>query len=141
MPSGQFLAATDTGGIVIKLETSQVEAIAAFLRVVNALENIRSAIDSGETAKVASSDESAILLLSLLDADAIDAVEVLKARNLHPDAVEHIEAAIAFSQAAAAQKDTLVCRFFFCRVVPADRGPNINSAIAELSAARDSMTN
>ena len=40
-PSGTFLASIDSGGIGIRLEATQVQAVAAFLRVLNALENIR----------------------------------------------------------------------------------------------------
>jgi len=40
-PSGRFLASIDPNGVGIRLDGTQVVAVAAFLRVINALENIR----------------------------------------------------------------------------------------------------
>jgi len=40
-PSGRLLASLDAKGVGINLDSGQVEAVAAFLRVINALENIR----------------------------------------------------------------------------------------------------
>jgi len=40
-PAGRLLASLDAKGVGIHLDTGQVEAVAAFLRVINALENIR----------------------------------------------------------------------------------------------------
>src|SRR2546428_411325 len=42
-PSGRFLASIDSGRIGIRLEATQVQAVAAFLRVLNALENLPAA--------------------------------------------------------------------------------------------------
>ena len=44
-PSGRFLASIDSSGVGIRLDATQVVAVAAFLRVVNALENIRQSIE------------------------------------------------------------------------------------------------
>ncbi len=44
-PSGRFLASTDPNRIGIRLDGTQVVAVAAFLRVINALENIRQSIE------------------------------------------------------------------------------------------------
>jgi len=40
-PAGRLLASLDAKGVGINLDSGQVEAVAAFLRVINALENIR----------------------------------------------------------------------------------------------------
>jgi len=40
-PAGRLLASLDAKGVGIDLDSGQVEAVAAFLRVINALENIR----------------------------------------------------------------------------------------------------
>ncbi len=44
-PSGQALAAADPNGIGIRLDATQTVAVAAFLRVINALENIRLSVE------------------------------------------------------------------------------------------------
>ncbi|MEK7352138.1 MAG: hypothetical protein AAB177_14790, partial [Nitrospirota bacterium] len=44
-PSGKLLAQADPNGVGIKLDGTQIEAVAAFLRVLNALENIRQSLD------------------------------------------------------------------------------------------------
>ncbi len=67
---------------VIDLDGTQVVAVAAFLRVINALENIRSAIALGEA-----------LDIELALAENADAIQVLGAGGLHPHAVNHLEEA------------------------------------------------
>ena len=78
-PSGQFLAGIDPDGVGIKLDATQIVAVAAFLRDLNALENIRVGIE----------------LLSRRTPDALkravfeteDAIDVLRGAGLHPRAV------------------------------------------------------
>ncbi|MGH2652652.1 MAG: hypothetical protein ACRDHK_15750, partial [Actinomycetota bacterium] len=43
-PSGRFLASSDPNGVGIRLDATQVVAVAAFLRVINTLENIRASV-------------------------------------------------------------------------------------------------
>ena len=104
-PAGNFLAALD-GGVAIDLEATQVVAIAALLRVLNALENIRSAEeflafvltnlgddddddddDDGDDPRAARS------LLSLAIAEVDDAIEVLDCGGLHPRAQQNLRTA------------------------------------------------
>ena len=73
-----------SGGI--HLDGTQVTAIAAFLRVMNALENIRSTTSLAERAKIAVSTAQARELLRLSAADLQDAVDVLQCAALHPEA-------------------------------------------------------
>ena len=73
-----------SGGI--HLDGTQVSAIAAFLRVMNALENIRSTTSLAERAKIAVSTAQARELLKLSTADLEDAIDVLKCAALHPEA-------------------------------------------------------
>jgi len=68
-------------------------AVAAFLRVINALENIRSAIALEERALDASSPEEEADLLNLARAESADAIQVLGGGGLHPHAVNHLEEA------------------------------------------------
>jgi cytochrome c peroxidase len=73
-PAGQVLAGATGGGI--NLDATQVEAVAAFLRVLNALENIRQSIDLLERN-----------LASQAFHEIDDAIRVLSERALHLDAV------------------------------------------------------
>jgi cytochrome c peroxidase len=73
-PAGQVLAGATGGGI--NLDATSVEAVAAFLRVLNALENIRQSIDLLERN-----------LASQAFHEIDDAIRVLSERALHLDAV------------------------------------------------------
>ena len=55
----------------------EVQAIASFLRVLNALENIRSSISVAERGKMVTADQDARQLSSLAQAETIDAIAVL----------------------------------------------------------------
>src|SRR5712664_1541724 len=58
-PAGQALAKVDPNGKGIELDGTQIVAIAAFLRVINVLENIRQSIELLETSRAVSSTERA----------------------------------------------------------------------------------
>lgn len=75
-PAGGF-----TGGI--KLQATEVEAVANFLRVINALENIRSARDLAIRARNSTTNAIADELLRLAIAEIKDAIKVLNCANLH----------------------------------------------------------
>jgi hypothetical protein len=60
----------------------EVQAISAFLRVLNALENIRSSISVAERGRTVTLDEDARALSALAQAEAIDAIEALSAGSL-----------------------------------------------------------
>lgn len=83
------------------MTTSDVQAIGAFLRVINALENIRSAIAFEERAKLQSTVSGAAQLLALAIADKQDAVEVLNGQFLHSDASFMLTQSITLLQAAS----------------------------------------
>lgn len=87
-PSGQFLAANDPNGIGIRLDATQVVAVAAFLRVINALENLRSSILllQGQSDAFATTGDR-VTQLRVAEAEIRDAIEVLAEANLHPDVV------------------------------------------------------
>jgi hypothetical protein len=86
-PAGGF-----TGGI--KLEATEVEAVASFLRVINALENIRSARDLAVRARSSTSQSIADELLRLAIAELKDAIKVLNCANLHFGAQKDLEDAV-----------------------------------------------
>lgn len=94
-PSGQFLAGNDPDGVGIDLEATQVVALAAFLRVINALENIRAGVERIEGALgedfalFGDSDEQ----LRLAGFEIEDGVMVLRGAGLHARAVTHLERA------------------------------------------------
>lgn len=104
-PAGRFLASTDPAGVGIRLDGTQVVAIAAFLRVINALENIRQAgglLARGEALGFSERSE-ANRLLRLAAAETGDAIAVLSGGGLHPEAVADLgEARRLIEQAAGA---------------------------------------
>ena len=98
-PSGRFLASIDPKGIGIKLEATQVVAVAAFLRVINVLEKIRASLELiesalGERFAVFGSSEDQI---SLAVFEIEDGLKVLEGANLHPQAINHLRNAKKFA--------------------------------------------
>ncbi|MEE8142224.1 MAG: hypothetical protein V3T77_03920, partial [Planctomycetota bacterium] len=73
-PAGQFLASRDSAGIGIQLESTQIVAVAAFLRVLNAVENIRGATEFASFAHDSPNYRSISSLLRLAAAETEDAV-------------------------------------------------------------------
>lgn len=101
-PSGQFLSG-DTGGRGIALDATQVKAVAAFLRVINALDNIR------ELNKLLGAVQANVLLAGEHPADVVkravhdidDAIMVLEGARLHTDAVQQLQEARGLTVEAA----------------------------------------
>ncbi|MDH3672417.1 MAG: hypothetical protein OES46_14880 [Gammaproteobacteria bacterium] len=97
-PAGQLLAGATGGGI--NLDGTQVVEVAAFLRVINALENIRASIlliEQSNRSRGARAKE----LLGLAVADTKDGIEVLIGGGLHPQAVAHLKEAKHLTRRAA----------------------------------------
>jgi hypothetical protein len=88
-PSGKFLASTDPNGVGIRLDATQVVAVAAFLRVINALENIRQSIELLAQSEALGFFEGARAKPLLMRAanETRDATAVLAGAGLHPQAV------------------------------------------------------
>ena len=103
-PSGRFLASTDPNGVAISLEATQVEAVAAFLRAINALENIRGAVEliEGSLGERFALHGSINEQLRIAAFEIEDAVLVLEGTSLDADAVAHLENASALTRQAAA---------------------------------------
>jgi hypothetical protein len=79
----------------INLQATQVEAVAAFLRVINALDNIREASEAARAARTVSGrPQASNQLLKQAIRDAEDAMGVLAPRGLHPAAVKSLDRAI-----------------------------------------------
>lgn len=70
----------------IRLEATEVVAVAAFLRVINVLENERSARDLINRIKIATSQHQAEELANLAVSEIDDAIQVLDGGGLHPKA-------------------------------------------------------
>jgi hypothetical protein len=123
-PIGQNIRSLDPSGIGIHLETTEVEAVAAFLRVINVLENIRSTVDLDTRAKAATSFSQAQELLKLSLSELDDAIEVLNGGHLHPEAQKKLRQAAALDAAALITANSNL------------RNQLINQAIALKNSAR-----
>ena len=91
-------------GSAINLDATQVVAVAAFLRVINALENVRSSNELLDRANA----KSAIGDNTLLDrafAEAEDAHQVLTGGGLHPKAAAHLANAMDLIRQAKSATD------------------------------------
>jgi cytochrome c peroxidase len=100
-PAGQALAAATGSGI--ELDATEIAAIAAFLRAVNALENIRAAVamlDARARRADFPTEEYAALMNRARD-EIEDAIDVLEADGLHPEAVHGLARADSEIRTAA----------------------------------------
>ena len=100
------------------------QAIAAFLRAINADENIRSTTDYEERAKMQSAFKPAYELLLFAIADPEDAIQVLNGASLHPDAAALLDGAIDLFVEAQGQ------------TLQAPRNAKINAALLKVFQAR-----
>ncbi len=98
----------------IRMQPTEVEAVAAFLRVLNALENIRQASDLEERALAAWnwSRQRDLVDGRLRQAyeETGDAVRVLREAGLHSDAVQRLVLAQRFLKTALHKRSTLLVR-------------------------------
>lgn len=102
-PAGRFLASTDPNRIGIRLDGTQVVAVAAFLRVINALENIRQSVELLRLAEGAgfAQHEEAKRALRRAAAETRDSIGVLAGGGLHPEAVAALQRALRLTEKAA----------------------------------------
>ncbi|MBI4564129.1 MAG: hypothetical protein HY716_05485 [Planctomycetes bacterium] len=91
-PAGKALAANDPNGVGIRLEATQVVAVAAFLRVINALENIRDSVAKIESGLRGKEGQGRLLATRALK-ETRDAIDVLTGGGLHPEAVGYLRKA------------------------------------------------
>jgi len=106
-PSGLFLASLDPRGVGIRLDATQTQAVAAFLRVINALENVRQSLEALEQSlqlRHLARAEARRLLGSAAE-ETGDAIQVLADAGLHTAAVEVLEEARRLTERAS-------CSFF-----------------------------
>jgi len=120
-PAGKLLVMAT--GSAIALDGTQIVEIAAFLRVINALENIRQSIQMlrARADNVVFPTESFAALLARAQDEIGDAIVVLEGGRLHPDAVGRLsQARRLVDQASRTRRPSDLCR----------------QAIGELEAAR-----
>ena len=116
-PGGQGLAFT-TGSPGINLEPTQVVAVAAFLRVMNARENIRSAVETAVfTRDEVSYSAVARDLLKLAIEETNDGREVLRGGGLHPKAQKFLRRARNPLKVAARLHRPFIRNFFINRAL------------------------
>jgi hypothetical protein len=129
-PSGQLLAQNDPRGVGIRLDATQVVAVAAFLRVLNALENIRQSLELLEsTAKKGFAERAEDReLLNRAVSETQDSIKVLDGGGLHPEAVAHLQMAKELTEKAA-------CSFFRRRGLTQQAIDEQRNARAQLIAA------
>jgi hypothetical protein len=129
--STQFNTAPGFGAQIggINLEATEVAAVGAFLRVINALENIRSALEIETRARNAKFLNDSVDLLKLSISELEDAVDVLHGGGLHPEAQQKLRRAIELDQQALTTNSR------------ATRQALIDQAIALKNDARADMVN
>jgi mono/diheme cytochrome c family protein len=92
-PSGQFLGP-------IRLSATEISAVASFLRVLNALENIRQAAEEGDRSLTANNIHRARVHIGQSIEETRDALDVLRGAGLHPIGVLRLTEALALLQQA-----------------------------------------
>ena len=124
-PAGQVLAGATGGGI--NLDATQVVAVAAFLRAINALENIGQSIEflnSFADRKFLGNEEFEQLLARAIQ-ETNDSIQVLASGGLHPVAVAHLREARRLTEEAMKGGSSSETR--------------AREAIGELEKARDDL--
>ena len=99
-PAGRVLAAADPNGVGIELDGTQIVAIAAFLRVINTLENIRESLVQLDTSLEKRCGEAKEHLDHAVH-ETKDSISVLEGGGLHPDAVAHLREAKRLTKKAS----------------------------------------
>lgn len=101
-PAGRTLASLDPAGVGISLDPSQVQAVSGFLRVINALENMRQGEDLLVQARNAGTGTylGGAGLYGQAAKEMDDAIRVLSEANLHPQAAFRLRYAQVWSYLA-----------------------------------------
>jgi cytochrome c peroxidase len=99
-PEGQRLLLADSGGQEL---TVDVDALAAFLRVINMMENIRSSVDHLSRAKTYVTTAGIQKILTQATVDLDDVLKVLAEGMIHEDVVPHIDNAKSLLASAMAE--------------------------------------
>jgi hypothetical protein len=99
-PAGQFLQ--QTTGSAVEIDGTQVVEIAAFLRVINTLENIRESIEMLQIVaqRQHQTVEQGKRLLDQAAAETSDSIADLSCGGLHPQAVKYLQEALRLTEKA-----------------------------------------
>ncbi len=89
-PAGVTMAGLDSAGIGIVLEATEIEEVAAFMRVLNVLENVRVARAASAAALATPSRREAKAQVAAAIPEVTDAIEVLSEGRLHPEVVNEL---------------------------------------------------
>ncbi|MGH7163142.1 MAG: hypothetical protein ACREID_06640 [Planctomycetota bacterium] len=100
-PAGKALAGNDPKGVGIRLDATQVVAVAAFLRVINALESIRESAALLEASLQKRPRRAPRELRRLAVEETRDAIRVLEGGGLHPRAAALLREAKGLAASAA----------------------------------------
>ena len=111
----------------VRLDATEVVAVAAMLRVINVLENERSARDLIERIKIATSTAQATELANLAISEIDDAIEVLVGGGLHRKAQKEFVKARGNAQKAGSMNS------------PSGRITEANKALANLTTAKNDI--
>jgi len=99
-PAGQLLVGATGSGI--DLDATQVVAVAAFLRVINALENVRAAgellRDAYPGYRITPDRQTALIRRATFEIN--DGADVLRGANLHPNAAGRLRSAVELLERA-----------------------------------------
>jgi hypothetical protein len=122
-PAGKLLA-NATGG-PINLDATQVVAVAAFLRVINTLENIRAGTELiGRATAATTARARGTVLLARAKHEIEDAIEVLSGGGLHPAAVGLLQDARSATDRARNAKGGARSRYAQQAVATLERARN-----------------
>lgn len=124
-PAGQLLIGATGSGI--NLDATQLVQVAAFLRVINALENLRASNALLRTAMAYDErNERQTTLIERATFELQDAIDVVRGGGLHPSAAMDVEAALTALEAA---------------LHGPDRAGYVRVAMEEITSARNRMEN
>ena len=125
-PAGLLIQGATGSGI--NLDATQVVAVAAFLRVINVLENIRASDDLLDRAypSFAITQERQDTLLDRATFEIEDGIQVLAGGGLHPEAAADLENALSLVRRAIAERAN-------------QRRPYVEQARAALAQSRSRM--
>lgn len=123
-PAGVLLKSLDSGGEGISVESGD---ITAFLRVLNTLENLRSAVATAARALDCEDLAAAAKLLTFASSELVDAQQVLAAGGLHPDARAYARSADSLVALAIPEPDWGI------------RNARVGNAISDANTARNLM--
>jgi mono/diheme cytochrome c family protein len=133
-PAGLNQRANDPNGLAINLTSSQTAAVAAFLRVLNTLENIRQSDGHLQLALAAPSNAITPHVQRALN-EIRDSIDVLSAVGLHPEAVTTLLVARECADGAINRNGPKNC--------PGPSSPTkmIEQSRTQLGIARGQLTN